>query len=40
MEALNEGLKWEGSWKAENSVDNLVDDVPGDAATVTIETRG
>lgn len=39
-EAIEEGLEWEGSWKAENSVDDLVDDVPGDAATVTIETRG
>lgn len=39
-EAINGGLEWEGSWKAENSVDNLVDDVSGDAATVTVETRG
>lgn len=39
-EAIRKGIEWEGSWKAENSVDNLVDDVPGDAATVTIETRG
>lgn len=37
---LYEELEWNGSRRAEHIVGDLVEDVPGDAVTVAIETKG